>query len=320
MDFVYQMKKISKIIVIFFLISLILPMVIADIDDLNNFQLSSSNDSFKLIFYENSIRSYRVHIPSSYDDITEVPLVIGLHGYPSCSKVLLLYSGLTRKSDEEGFIAVYPNGKSGNINEILFSLRAWRSWGRAWNCWDQYSHDDVGFIKHLIKKIIDEYSIDSSKIFITGISNGGMLAYRIGAELSDMITAIAPISSTIGGKWSSEEPEYIIPEPKNPLPVIVFHGEEDNIIPYDGGGLNNYKSVNESVDFWVTYNKCNSTPLIETINNENITVHTYSDGDEATEVMLYSYKDKGHEWFGEWNKDTISATDIMWDFFNTHSD
>jgi polyhydroxybutyrate depolymerase len=81
------------------------------------------------------IRSYRFYIPSSYDNINPIPLVFVLHGYPANSKDIMLGTELNDKADEEGFIAVYPNGGT-DISTFLYYLinfGIWGFWGFYWN-------------------------------------------------------------------------------------------------------------------------------------------------------------------------------------------
>jgi polyhydroxybutyrate depolymerase len=197
--------------------------------------------------------------------------------------------------------------------------------------WDSYDSDDVGFIRELINKFQSEFNIDANRIYITGWSNGGMMAYRLGAELSDIIAAIAPVGGSIGGVWDYWEDEenhlplYVIPEPENPLPVIVFHGMNDSSVPY--GGIKNPEtedillySVNESVAFWVEHNNCDTNPQINVSESGNIIKKTYASGDDGSEVVLYTVVNGGHEWFGSsyFPSCEISCNDLMWDFFESH--
>ena len=122
-------------------------------------------------------------------------------------------------------------------------------------------------------------------------SNGAMMTYRIGAELSDRIAAIAPIAGSIGGIGFVEEQNdslipYVIPNPKNPMPVIIFHGLQDISVPYDGGWKQVFNwssnelwvyttSVNESLTFWIDHNNCDTNPDINISDSGLIITSSY---------------------------------------------
>jgi len=286
------------------------------------------------------LRTYWLHVPPSYDGSEEVPLVIVLHGYTGFSlKYPFLffrlswmekYTEFSKKANKEGFIAVYPNAK------LDFYTHGFDyNYGYAPGCPQKYV-DDVGFFRALIDKMKQDYRINLSRIYVTGISDGGCMAYSIGAYLSDTIAAIAPVAGTIGGCISVEDDNfYQIPNPTNPVSVIVFHGTNDSLIPYEGGGDNNLSSVNESVAFWVEHNGCNSTPEINTSESGRVIRRTYMNGNNGTEVTLYTTVGGGRWWPGNpldfipdwfispdpWIIDTtqeISATDLIWEFFESH--
>jgi polyhydroxybutyrate depolymerase len=305
--------------------------------------LKEPGDYYQHIFTNGRLRSYWVHIPPSYKDGTPVPLVFVLHGsgIGANSFSTKAYGDMDEKADEEGFIAVYPNGELLRFSNYfkhpisyLWDIYALLKISREWNRWDDNNVDDVGFIRNLINRLENKLNVDSSRIYVMGVSGGAMMTYRLGAELSDRIAAIAPIAGSIGGigfvpeKDNSLTP-YIIPPPINPLPVITFHGLQDVSVPYNGGwkrvftwGSDNLwayiVSVNESVSFWIEQNNCNPIPQVETSDNGKIISHTYRDGSDNSEVVLVTYVEGGHEWFKSPPHED-SAIDLMWEFFEQHS-
>ena len=283
----------------------------------------SPGDYLRFMFFDMSLRSYRFHIPPSYDGMNPMPLVFALHGYSQNSTACMLFTKLNEKADEEGFIVVYPNGGT-DLYFLLAckNLHGWGYWGFYWNCWDALNYDEVGFFKKLIDTFQSEYNIDEHRIYVTGFSNGGEMAYRLGADFSNIIAAIAPVAGSIGGKWNYNQDEkyhgpfYIIPEPEHPLPVVVFHGMKDQSVPYEGmrDPLTDeiiLYSVNESVAFWVEYNNCDPIPLIDTIYRGSVITRTYTNGSQNSEVVLYTVVNRGHDWF--W-----CCNDLIWEFFEAH--
>ena len=281
------------------------------------------------IFYDGERRLYTIHLPDSFDSSKSYPLVFVFHGGGGNGNNIEDVTNFSQKADEEGFIVVYPFG-TGKLNKKFLT----------WNCGFccgyalENNIDDVGFIRYLFEDIKDKYSIKENMVYATGISNGGIMTYRIGAELSDIFAAIAPVAAQIGGQASEEEKIWLIPEPDNPVSVIAFNGMNDTRVPYDGGrplddnvNVYSWMSTNDSVSFWVNQTGCNNTPERYVSDSGNIILDTYSNGTNNTEVKLVTILDGNHSWPGGkkgWDNGPeptkeISATDMMWDFFEKHS-
>jgi polyhydroxybutyrate depolymerase len=264
----------------------------------------SGNSSFYVSFeFDGRTRRYMVHIPLSYDGSNPTPLVISLHGYGGNARSSEQVTGFTEKSDKEGFIAVYPEGIG-------------QSWNGPYCCGEAYSSnvDDVGFIRELINRLEQEYNIDPDRIYVAGFSNGAIMAYRLAAELSDKIAAIAPVAGSIGGKFNGNAPLRKVAEPLNPVSVVIFHGTNDTSIYYYGGLSSNglfSLSVAESTNFWVNHDGCAETPQTEISPDGNTVKDVYAGGKNSTEVVLYTLVGFGHNW-------PATATDIIWDFFVSH--
>jgi len=291
----------------------------------------SSDDIFSLMIHRFRIRSYWTHVPSNYDDGSAVPLVILLHSYGNNGWLFSIRSDMNIKSEQEGFIAVYPNGATFGDN---------KGWNAGFCCGPamRQNIDDVGFIKSVIEKTKRNYNIDENRIYVAGFSNGAMMTNRFASEYSEDLAAIAVVDGSVGGIISDFRPLWVIPEPSEPLPVIIFHGTDDHLIPFEGGRrqcanplgcmlLPIFLPVNESVSFWVEHNKCDSEPNIKIIADENVIIRNYTNGTNDSEVIFYTVLNGGHWWFGgSWlpnrNNDPynyISTADIVWDFFENHT-
>jgi polyhydroxybutyrate depolymerase len=285
--------------------------------------LIPNHDPLYFMIHDGLIRSYRLHIPESYNDQVLTPLVVVLHGGGGRSVTMLRKTNFSVESEKEGFICVYPNGFS------RFPL-FFRMWNGGYCCGIALDKnvDDVGFIKTLINHLCSQLTIDPQRIYVTGHSNGAIMAYRLGAELSDMIAAIAPVAGSIGGYADEDDPLYVIPEPLYPVSVMAFHGRLDQNVPYNGGQGNKSRrygsdlSVNESIRFWVTHNKCDPVPETQVSDSGNIILDLYKEGQSNTEVYLYTIVNGGHGWPGSDTGDRptqeISATELIWDFFTQH--
>ena len=274
-------------------------------------------------------RTYMIHVPRSYDGVEPVSLVVVFHGGGGNGRNIQETSDFNKKADDEGFIVVYPQG-SGKFDNFLLT------WNVGFCCGYAYENqiDDIRFVRVLIEDIKSRYVINDSRIYATGISNGGMMTYRIGAELEDIFAAITPIAASIGGQATEQEIIWRIPEPTEPVSAIIFHGMNDTRVPYGGGrptandtkGAYNYVSVNESIAFWVEHNRCSNMPSRNISASGNVICDVFTDGDNDTDVVLYTIVDGGHTWpggrqgrkEGDIPTDEISATDLMWDFFKEH--
>lgn len=264
-------------------------------------------------------RTYLVHVPKSYDPNKPEPVVLALHGAAMNGPMMVWFSGLNKKADEAGFIVVYPSGTG--TGPLL-------TWNAGWFKGQMLEGkvDDVAFISQLLDDLGKMVNVDGERVFACGISNGGMMCYRLAAELSERIAAIAPVAGTVAIEDS---------KPNRAVSVIHFHGTKDNIVPFEltkekTPSFMRLKSVEDSIQTWVKLDGCNENPKIETISKVgdamNVTRTCYSGGKDGSEVVLIVIEDGGHTWPGQQpplgllgkSVKTISANDMIWDFFERH--
>jgi polyhydroxybutyrate depolymerase len=192
-------------------------------------------------------RTYSLHIPPAYDAKKPLPLVLVLHGATQSPESAERMSGMSAKADRENFLVAYPSGmgRSGR-------RPTWNS-GNCCGYALENNVDDVAFLRALIDQLEHAYSVDPRRIFVTGISNGAMMAYRLGCELADKIAAIAPVEGAQDNDC----------RPSRPVSVIVFHGTADRLVPFNGGSTpfqigpkRSDTSVPSTVAFWVKQDGC----------------------------------------------------------------
>jgi len=299
---------------------------------LNACRLSSrtlplGEDNFTLrLGPEGDQREVILHLPPAYDGSTQLPLLIVLHGGGGNGEQVERQSGMDSYADKFGFVVAYPNG-SGRLEDAILT------WNSGHCCGYALSHniDDVSFLRSLIDSLVSEYAIDPSRVYMTGMSNGAMMAYRAGAELADKIAGIAPIAGSIGGQARVKYPAVFLESPAEPISVIAFHGMRDQHVPYDGGigpeaitqGRIDF-SVERSISFWLSADSCDPDPATESQANGNIIIDTYSGCEAGTAVVLVTIVDGLHAWPGgvralldEPTQD-ISASEMMLEFFLAH--
>ena len=266
-------------------------------------------------------RRYLVHVPPQYDPAEPTPLVLAFHGGGANAANMAAFSGLDAKADEAGFIVVYPEG-TGRLSRML-----------TFNAGDCCGHaatkniDDIAFTRALLDDLATAANVDDRRVYATGMSNGAMMTYRLGSELSDRIAAIAPVAGHMGTHRC---------RPGRPVPVIHFHGDADEFAPFEGGrgrGLSgtDFQSVPRSVSAWVEVDGCRSDPEITHLadvedDGTTVRVERHGAGRDGAEVVLVVIEGGGHTWpgreqrlrtLGRSTRD-ISANDMMWEFFQRH--
>lgn len=268
-------------------------------------------------------RNYLIHIPEKYTPDDKVPLVIVLHGAFSTAQQIEEQSGFSDIADREGFLVGYPNGAFG-----LFGY--FQHWNAGHCCGKAQSDDidDIGFLIDVINDIKDQFMIDSSRIYMVGFSNGGMLTYHFAAEHTNILAAAAPVAASIGGRASAKDSIWIIPKPNSKLPLIVFHAEDDINVPFYGGtspkkgGDRKYVSVEKSIDFWIKNNGCKE--INEMIYSQDVLHNVWSDSTGMKIIELYLLREWGHKWPGEYFSNKLfnsnplygfGAAEIIWEFF-----
>ncbi len=263
-------------------------------------------------------RTYILHFPKSLDNTKPVPLVFALHGGGGFANKMNGLTKFNKVSDDYGFILCYPQGIDKHWND-----------GRMVNIThiDGVEVNDVKFFSLLIDTLLANYNIDSSRIYSCGISNGGMMSFRLGCELNNKIAAIAPVAI------SMSEYLYSSCNPGKPVPVMLIFGVEDPLVPYEGGSISFNRgevvSVQNTVEFWVKNNECGETPVVTEIDNEDdgtsVKKLVYSGSTPRNEVIYYHILGGGHTWprgkqylpkliVGRTSKEFI-ASEVIWKWF-----
>lgn len=164
-------------------------------------------------------------------------------------------------------------------------------------------------------------------MYATGISNGGMLAYRLACERSDLFAAVAPVAATLTVSC------------RPPRPVSVLHGLADRAVPYRGGGgyaallergLSQKlgRSVPSTVRRWRTIDRC---PPPDSSRSGRVRTSVSSPCADGTEVTLITIDGAGHVWPGSEDQvgvgvalvdspgdDVVDATALISRFFERH--
>jgi polyhydroxybutyrate depolymerase len=269
-------------------------------------------------------RTYRVHVPTGYREDKPMALVVVLHGAFSGSAEIEKRAGFSALADKEGFVVVYPEGIG-----ILGFLQHWNA-GHCCGKAAEDDVDDVGFVADVIEEVKNYLTIDTTRIYMTGFSNGGMLTHRFAAEHPEILAAAAPVAGAISSGDSADEDDWQIPTPNSVVPMIIFHGREDLRIPYASEGLGDgpfYSTALESSLFWSSSNGCDAHHREQSLSFGGVTVDTWSDCEKNVDVLLFSLGEWGHRWPGPYfTRETgpqsplynFNATEIIWAFFEKY--
>lgn len=237
-------------------------------------------------------RSFYVHVPPDAPE-GPLPLIIALHGGGGDAASMASVSGFSDLADDKGFIVAYPDGTGGSIFEDRFL-----TWNGGACCGYAYEQgvDDVAFFSAMIDYIMQNYNADPDAVLVTGISNGGMMSYRVACELSDQITAIAPVAGSFHAPTC---------DLARPVSLLIIHGTDDQYVRYEGGETNGRlvntdrvdPSVAEAANFWRTVIDCPQTPSVdERVGDVETVRYGPCNGDAVVQVVTLHGGE--HSWPG----------------------
>ena len=270
-------------------------------------------------------RRYLMYVPPGLDNRPgSYPLIVALHGGggTALGMVRLTLGRFNELADEHGFYVVYPQGVGKSWNDGRGDVNSRAHAERI---------DDVGFIGVLISQLRSEYPIDPQRIFATGISNGGLMSFRLGCSLPETIRSIAPVTASIPSAIADTCVRG------SGVALILFNGTDDPLVPYDGGQIRVFGnnrgevlSTTETIRIFVERNGCaddaQPTEMVDRSNDgTRVTALAYRDCRSKSQVLLYRIEGGGHTWPGGYQylserlvgrtSHDINACDEIWRFF-----
>lgn len=283
--------------------------------------------------FQNKDRSYWLYAPSCNNGKKALPLVFSFHGALGTADTAEISVGsMNKKAESECFLAVYPNGTS--LVDEPGRRQIWNSNTEGPDI-RLPEVDDVGFVNKIISEISAKYPVDQNRIYLSGLSNGARISYRLACELSDKIAAIAVVGAGMQVKDCA---------PKSPISVLHFHGSKDPSWPVAGGPSClldfSVEPISKTIDKWKNFISAGINPT-SSFTKGQVKCDIYS-GAKNSEVEFCLVGGAGHTWpggysfpsealtpwksgcylgrghgTGEVNTD-ISALDMMWNFFEKH--
>lgn len=281
---------------------------------LNNVAFCQTN-TYDSIFVGGRWRTFLTHLPTGYNTSAKYPLVLAFHGgSPIGYQSIQLQSKLSQKADSAGFIVVYPEGVK------VAGNRTWNAGGCCAPA-TTLNIDDVGFVNKLLNSLFTVNSIDTTRVYATGFSNGALLCYRLANQLTYRFAAIAPVAGDL---------MYYPWNPSRAIPIISFHSYLDQNVKYFGGvtvgTTGTYFPPQDSV-FKVISNQYKCGILKDTLyHNSNKYDHfRYANCNCNALIEQYVSYDGEHSWPGGLStggvsvSNQFSATYLMWQFFKNYT-
>lgn len=164
-------------------------------------------------------RTWTLRLPAG---VERPPLILVLHGGGGRGRQIERHSGMTEAALPAGFAVAYPDGLHRQWNDGRGDLVSAEKGNLR---------DDVAFLTALIDRLAAEGSIDPARVYVMGISNGGMMTYRLLCEAAGRFAGAVAIVANLG--------EEIAPacQPARPVPLMVLNGTDDPLVPYQGGAV-----------------------------------------------------------------------------------
>ncbi|WP_373532563.1 PHB depolymerase family esterase [Vampirovibrio sp.] len=274
------------------------------------------------LLVDSLIRKTIVHLPKHYEAHQKRPLVIVLHGAKLSGWIAQAVTGFDKLANEEHFIVAYPDALHQQWND-----------GRRAGDTPSYGIDDVHFISTLIDYMAWKYNIDPDQVYVAGYSSGGMLAQKLGLELTHKISAIAEVSASLPINQLQKNKK-----PSRPISLLMINGTADRAFPWDGGSTRIIRiSVGEvapimtTFDYWVEANGGPSElpqrkdALQKKVGGTKVSLrNTRTQNGKC--VMLYQIHGGGHTWPGSEvplryipflgrQSRNLNASELIWEFF-----
>jgi poly(hydroxyalkanoate) depolymerase family esterase len=177
-------------------------------------------------------RSYQLYVPPQARRLLSrpLPLVVMLHGCGQDPADFARGTGMNALADEHGFFVLYP-AQSAQANPQ-----------RCWNWFAQpHQQRDGGepaILANMTRAILSRHAIDPLQVYVAGLSAGGAMAVILGTVYPDLFTAVG-VHSGVPFAAADDLPSALAAmrgsfarqrAPGTPLPVIVFHGDQDPVV------------------------------------------------------------------------------------------
>ena len=326
-------------------------------------QMLSAQETKEKVTVDDVDRTFMVRLPRGYDPQHNYPVVILLHGMNQDADDMERLTQFDQLADKDGIVAVYPIALHGRWNvgvqpqprsPMTMGPGRHRRYGgypgggggypgagggnpggqgrepsgRQAQAERKPPADDIAFFNHMLDQLGSKFSLDTSRIYVAGLSEGGFMSLRLGCAMSDRIAAIAAVGASM--------PKTMICLPSRPVSTFMINGTSDPVVPYGGGTEHNLSlttiSAEDSAKAWAKIDRCAEKPQKDKIaakekGGMETKVDTYTGCQQNAKVTLYSVKGAGNTWpggeqyevenaVGKTSQD-LNANETIWSFFVT---
>jgi len=263
------------------------------------------------ITFDEIQRDYILYVPDSYNGNNPVPLIINFHGYTGTAYNQMYYGDFRPIADQNGFLIVHPQGTFYE-GKTHWNVGGWTAGSTT---------DDVGFTNALIDYLGSNYNINSSRVYATGMSNGGFMSFLLACQLGNKIAAIASVTGSMTPETFNDC------NPVHPIAILQIHGTSDSVVPYTG--ISWSEPVEDVLQYWVNANCCNPVPVttlmpdLDPTDGSTVEHIVYDGGDSGVSVEHFRVIGGDHTWPGTafgpagTNHD-IDASREIWNFFSRY--
>ena len=281
----------------------------------------------RTIIHDGIEREFFVHVPHTTSSESLLPVVVALHGYTSTATGFAAHYGLNEHANRNGYIVVYPQGSHFPVltpGAGSYRVTSWNDLAANQpqtaagpHCTDDASpyprppecsefgrcswtscYDDKGFIEQVLDVMQTEFMTDPTRYYLLGVSNGAMMALRMGCDMSERFAAVAPIIGQLAPGYACG--------PTTPLPLLHLYGAEDNTVRFDGqpgGDGFIYTTAAETTRIWADALACTEGPddwSSEDSVAAGVTCSAYTQcGRPDDKVLSCEDADGRHEWPGQ---------------------
>jgi polyhydroxybutyrate depolymerase len=231
-------------------------------------------------------RSFFLNVPASYQPSQSAPLLLALHSRTTDGREILRTSQFVAWAAERNFIVAALNGA---VHEGASSWNA----GNCCTNATTYQENDLLFASTVIDFVNSKYAVDQTRVWASGHSNGGMMAYHLACDLSEKITAIAVVTGALVDDTCN---------PTKPVSTLHIHGNLDPTIPFHGGGKFETPSIFHSVQDMAYKNSCTGSPKESSDAIEERYIWTCASG---AETQLVNYQENSHGWEDGYTKEIL---------------
>jgi len=226
---------------------------------------------------DGTTRYYLLDVPQNADNQTPLMLIFALHGFDMNNVSIVGLYNFTSRSNGQA-ITVYPQGEGPPPGDTPH-------WGDGVleSRWEG-NEANYAFFETLINDLEARYCIDTTRVYITGFSMGGLFTNSIACDHADWFRGFAPVEGVGPGSCNDASAK----------PAIMIHqGTGDTLVTTDRG--------EETRDFWAERNGCSPTMASDFTGCQSY------EGCDAPVVYC----------LGNWDHTiTSTATENIWSFFS----